>query len=413
MGRNFGLFGLFFCIYHLLFYALPALFHIGMNRFPFFSRRYDDDVILTAAFLTFLFVCFWFFGYFIAFDSVKVKSLIKSLSSSRTPMYKINTLYTQLIILLLLSLQVFAIAIYGIDSFTVKRSDFDVFSFGDSSHSQTLIVNIFRAISYICLLMSIFFLKSLVIRRYFFILMSFVFFFIINNPLSIARFALFSYVLGFVFLKFNTTTKLKFYLFSLSVIGVVTVFPLISDISRGEGDYNFFSVDSIIEYYCNSGDFDGFQSFLNIIIMTSKESFSYGYQFLGAVLAFVPRIYWLNKPESTGVISAEHMGYSFTNISAPFVSELYVDFGIVGIVLGATLLGYFFRFLDVYSNIKKVNGQISDIFVIAILFSFVVILLRGALISVVSALYTEVTIATLILRIILYTPSSASDKQCS
>lgn len=404
LGRYFGLFGLFFCIYHILFYAFPALFHIGMNRFPFFSMSYDEGIILIGAFFTFLFVCFWFFGYFIAFNSLKVHNLINSLASNRMSMKKINVGFTQLVIIFLLCVQIVGIAIYGVDSFTARRGEFDSFAFGDSSHFQTLIINLFRGVSFICLLVSIFFMKSLVFRRWFFILLSLSLFFIINNPFSLARFQFFSYILGFIFIKYNTTKKLKFIIFCISVIGVVTVFPFSSHVTRGEGEY-IFSITEIIDYYCDSGDFDGFQSFLNIIIMTSKESFSYGYQFLGAILAFVPRVYWLDKPESTGVIAAEYMGYSFTNISAPFISELYVDFGIIGIVIGATLLGYLFRFLDVYSNFKKVNGQITDIFVIAILFSFVVILLRGALISVISPLFIEVTILVFILRIILYTPT--------
>ena len=52
------------------------------------------------------------------------------------------------------------------------------------------------------------------------------------------------------------------------------------------------------------------------------------------------------KGEPTGKMTAEAVGYNFTNISQPLPSEFYVDFGWTGVIIGGLVLGVFFYRLD-------------------------------------------------------------------
>jgi oligosaccharide repeat unit polymerase len=403
LGRHFGFFGLFFCIYHILFYALPAIIHIQKNSFPFYSMSYKYDIILSGSIVTLMFVCCAIFGYFLCFNFFNAKTR-KLVIHSYPQTYKLNITMIYFIIGFMLCLQVASIIVFGLDTFLTRRDEINRAAFADSSFIQVLFLNGIRGLSFICLMTSVFLRKIKPFNSYVLIIFSIIVFIIINYPISLSRFQFFSYILGFVFLNYLPTRKIKFILFSGSLIGVVTIFPFISYLGRGHGEFLLHNM-SVLEYYSSNGDFDGFQSLLNVIQMTSENSFSYGYQLLGALLAFVPRVFWESKPEPTGSIAAEYMGYHFTNISSPLISELYVDLGYIGITIGAVLLGYLLRLLDIFSINKNANNKrFTDLLPIAILFSFLIILFRGALIAVISPLYIEITIAIFVLRIIKSAP---------
>ena len=77
---------------------------------------------------------------------------------------------------------------------------------------------------------------------------------------------------------------------------------------------------------------------------------------------FIPRILWADKPlEDTGQ-SFGHR-YSFlnktdfsTSYNMPWITELYANFGIIGISIGMFLIGFFFRLLVNYLSIDTPNG---------------------------------------------------------
>jgi hypothetical protein len=84
------------------------------------------------------------------------------------------------------------------------------------------------------------------------------------------------------------------------------------------------------------------------------EGVRLGQQILGALLFFVPRDIWADKPIASGQMLGEYLvlyyNLWFTNISFPLPAEGYVDFGIFGLILYAALLGYYSRRLDYFIN---------------------------------------------------------------
>lgn len=189
------------------------------------------------------------------------------------------------------------------------------------------------------------------------------------------------------------TAMNKLLMFLMFFIGVTTIFPYFSYITRGSSDQFSFN---IIDYYKSNGDFDGFQSTLNVIQYTMGNFFTLGKQLLGAVLVFVPRSIWSGKPYPTGQVAAEFVGYDFTNISSPIVAELYMDFGFIGVTLLSMMLGVVVRKIDSFSIAAKQFNNHKIIILSAIIFSFFLILLRGPLIAVIANVMLELGIAFLI-----------------
>ena len=82
-----------------------------------------------------------------------------------------------------------------------------------------------------------------------------------------------------------------------------------------------------------------YDAFLNIGVViehVSNHGLSLGYQMLSGILFFVPRAIWTGKPPSSGLIVGNTLdndyGFSFTNVSNPFVSEAYHNFGFFGVI---------------------------------------------------------------------------------
>jgi len=95
-----------------------------------------------------------------------------------------------------------------------------------------------------------------------------------------------------------------------------------------------------------------YDAFLNvgvIIEVVQEEGFSYGYQLLSALLFFIPRSLWVGKPQASGLVVGDHLeefyNFNFKNVSNPFLSESYHNFGVIGVILFGILLAYICVFM--------------------------------------------------------------------
>ena len=62
------------------------------------------------------------------------------------------------------------------------------------------------------------------------------------------------------------------------------------------------------------------------------ETITYGNQLSGALLFFVPRSVWPEKPKGSGHFLTEKYNGVFNNVSMPFFAEGYINFGWFGII---------------------------------------------------------------------------------
>jgi O-antigen polysaccharide polymerase Wzy len=137
-------------------------------------------------------------------------------------------------------------------------------------------------------------------------------------------------------------------------------------------------VPSIDYFY--AAHFDAYENFASAIEM---GFISNGWQLAGVLLFYVPRTIWPEKPIGSGQEMAEQLQYVFDNISMPFLGEGYVNFGIIGVLVFATFLGYVMSALDKFFSASVQNFHESS-YVTAFYFYLIgalFFLLRGDLLS--------------------------------
>lgn len=373
--RRFGLLVLLFCFYHIFFLLLPGMLHTARGYFPFYAMSYPDDDIRIGITIVTIFCVGYSIGV-IAFrrgvDTAKLKLVADKRYYSRT------RLAAYAILLSCFTLGI--VAINGLEMFLLRRIDSEI-QFDSASVASQLIFNFARVPSFISLCIFISLTKSRITLPILAgLLFSIAAFLMVNWPAAIPRYYLFGYVFAFLYILFDFSTTFRKFWFALALaVGLLIAFPLINFVGRGDArDILTFNP---VEYYTESGDYDGFQSVLNIVQLVDDDGPSLGYQLLGVPVSPVPRSLWEDKPRPTGTRAAEHVGYPYTNISAPLASEVFVDFWWVGLVVFSPLIGYYSARLDMSAVRRFQQNDSWYIMMMGLLVGFETILLRGSLMS--------------------------------
>ncbi|GAB3421222.1 hypothetical protein GCM10027516_18380 [Niabella aquatica] len=125
-----------------------------------------------------------------------------------------------------------------------------------------------------------------------------------------------------------------------------------------------------------------FDSYQNFALIVSEDMITWGRQLLGVFLFWVPRSIWLNKPIGSGALLGEQLNFSWTNISANYFAEGYINFGYVGILLFVIILSAFNAKLDnmYWRYAVNINHNFFKIFYYVLL-GMIFFILRGDLLS--------------------------------
>ena len=179
----------------------------------------------------------------------------------------------------------------------------------------------------------------------------------IKNPLTEKRNALGPIYITIIFLilpkLLNTNFKILIFLF----FSMIFVFPTISILTHSSHSLGQLinKPKLIFSQLNNHGvtntfttlNYDAYSNFSATIEYVEQDQLSYGKQLSGALFFFIPRKIWTNKPISSGEFIGNYLRdnygnpFSFTNLSNPYVSEGYLNFGIFGVILFAILLAFF------------------------------------------------------------------------
>ena len=382
LDRNSSFLMLVFCYYNIGMFIFPGMLHCAQGYFPFFDLTYESGVILSVSQLVALYATMVLAGYLTSKPRLEARPL-----KSGTTEATISD--TTIIVLSLISsvVAVACVGAVGLGAFLTRRADVDLAG-TEPTPLSLILTNLPQVTSLCAALIAV--ERAITKRNPFIIILSIplVFFAAItNNPLAIARFGLFGIVLIVVYASVYVTTvftKLSF--IACAVVGQILLLPLADSFARGAAGSRFEF--NPLSYISSSGDFDGLQSTINTYILAQMEGLSFGYRLLGAVLTFVPRSVWSNKPYATGQAAAQSLGLTFTNLSAPIPAEIYIDFGIVGLIVVPFLIGYVGKIFD-YAAQRAIlrKAPMATRLVYGGVIGFVVILSRGSLLAVVSPIY--------------------------
>jgi hypothetical protein len=220
---------------------------------------------------------------------------------------------------------------------------------------------------------------------------------ILNNPISTARFKVGTILLSILFVlpwrRWSAGVAI-----SGTVFGLLLVFPF-ADLFRSTLDTNLssrLSQTSAISELTENGDYDAFQMITNAVMVfeQSGTDFQLGSQISGALLFWVPRSIWQNKPIATGEWLAEQQGYGYTNLSAPLWAEFFIDGGWFLLMVGFVVYGYFVRVVDRWHAVSHNSGQARVVSILVPIYAgYQFFLLRGALMPALAYLAPIVLVA--------------------
>jgi len=205
--------------------------------------------------------------------------------------------------------------------------------------------------------------------------------FTVNNFISSPRYWFGSILLTTLFILLRWKRG-SFATWSITILMLLLlVFPS-SDMFRHTTDVNFSGVVQNFarehERLAVDGDFDAFQMIMNTVRNVENKGFSNGEQLLVAILFFIPRSIWSDKPFGTGQTVASNLGYDFTNLSCPLWAEIYHDFGLPGIGILFFVYGYFVYVIQM----KFIQGNVPYLSIFVPFYAwYQIFLLRGELLS--------------------------------
>jgi hypothetical protein len=101
------------------------------------------------------------------------------------------------------------------------------------------------------------------------------------------------------------------------------------------------------------------------VTYTLRNGYQWGLQIASGLFSWVPRSLWPGKGVGTGHMVSDALGFEFTNLAPPIVSEPIVDFGLLGVLPFAALVGWLFSKLDqVYwsaSHTRQAPVRVIDV----------------------------------------------------
>mgnify|MGYP001794552949 CR=1 FL=1 len=173
---------------------------------------------------------------------------------------------------------------------------------------------------------------------------------LLNFPLATARFYAFTVYLA-ITITLVRPNKNKSYLYLIILFAglfgssVLETFRHVNSLADASLSLAFDPESFFVGHY------DAYENFIHSINYVEMNGNTWGRQLLGAILFWVPRSMWPDKPISTGAyVAQEHLKAFFTvhntNLSSPYIEELYVDFNILAVIIGCFLIGCLFGYLD-------------------------------------------------------------------
>jgi hypothetical protein len=170
---------------------------------------------------------------------------------------------------------------------------------------------------------------------------------LILSPFSMTRALTGAIYLSIIFyalsLKFRSLLLPKMLI--LTSMAAFPLFDFFRQLGSGRSLLEFGQKSALL-----NGQFDSHQIIVNVI---TDHLFLWGNNLLGAFLFFVPRSLWESKPVSSGRYIADHYDLSLNNISAPFVAEMVIGFGFIGLFLHPFILS---KMISMTRNISYRNS---------------------------------------------------------
>ena len=336
-------FCLMFCLFNLFFMGVAPLLQYLTNTYAW-NFIASDSEILTANFYIILYLLSFFVG---------SKSYIKLSTDKR--FQRCNSFIINNTVL-----DIFCILSFIFFIFKLKNRGFiNLFTRGAIQGKSTMPQSLSLLKEYITLNTSLFSFVFSYLRfrmtnkhKFWFIFsgLTFVFSFfpfaMARNTMAVCYGGIFC-VIFFDYIKNNRWFPLLLLIGLVLAFPAVNVFRYIPSLALNQDSDLLGMMLNMIQSTYLIGDYDAHQMIMSSMRYVQEYGFTWGKNLLGALLFFVPRSIWTSKPVGSGALVISGLKqHEFTNISSPFIAELFLSFGVVGICIGGFLLGHFVSFID-------------------------------------------------------------------
>ena len=199
---------------------------------------------------------------------------------------------------------------------------------------------------------------------------------LVVNPFNMPRYYIGFMIICTLFLFFRK--RVSGLLFNVFIfIGIFVLFPLINFFRFGFTKIPFDEFKKLMFQQFTELHFDAYANIIATLDYVQSYGVTLGYQLLGSLFFFIPRAFWESKPLQTGEVIGNYLitngKLDYNNLANALPSEMYINFGILGIIIGPILLSLLINHIE--KNAKK------EFLIYALLSGFIFYIFRGALMS--------------------------------
>jgi hypothetical protein len=206
----------------------------------------------------------------------------------------------------------------------------------------------------------------------------------VNNPVSNPRFWFLTVALSTLFVALPGRMWVVRAALVGGIAAALVVFPVSDKFRYEPAQARVLQSHSVFETVATK-DYDQMPMFANAVSYAQQgPGHTFGRQTAGALLFWVPRTMWADKPVDTGTLVGRWVGATNVNLSAPIWMELWLDAGLAGMLVVLLLLGFASaRLDDWYDRVIRHRSPASTIGIVAVplLAGYEFILLRGSLLQ--------------------------------
>ncbi|WP_158660895.1 O-antigen polymerase [Aerococcus viridans] len=362
-------------IFLFIFMFFSPLVQYLSARFPWWDTHLiDEELIIYCNLIILIFMVAFKFTY-------NFEKVISTKKNKKINILKNVPLLLDIMFFLTIIISIYIIGTTGLSNLFARSTN----SLNLSNQSISLIVqNSFKSVPVFYVALNILYLrKEKRIYRILPFVIGTILMVLINFPTATARFWMASVYIGLFILlvkKFNNP-----HLFKIIVLGgLFIIFPILN-IFRYNSFIDILEVNISISNPADAflvGDYDSYSMLARALIFSDSNGVTFGMQLLGNLFFFIPRSVWPSKPIGSGAMIGQSFNWPFTNVSMPYIGEGYINFGIFGVILFASILAILVSKSDVLFPNQLMSKSISIIeLVYPFSLGFLFFILRGDLLS--------------------------------
>ena len=321
LSPNHSLVDISFWIYVYVFFGFSGLIQFSSEQIPWINY-YNENLVHKSIMIGICGIIGFIFGRY-------------SIQNLRLPNRNIIISRIHILFSLSVCLALILFTTLGFEKIIYPRFLFDL-TVRESGYLQILIIRFLKVSLFVCLISYLLKHKQNETSSFTLIVIC-SFMLIYFNPIRSERLSLLMFI-TFILLYFVNYSK-KFWMVSLS-LGLSFIFPYLDYFRESLSNDGFSKQNSYdVASHFLTGDFDAFSTIILSINYIKFNEFSLFKNFFDALLVYIPRAIWVDKPISSSFLLTNDGSIQFSSIATNYWAEGYLALGFIGVFLSLFIIG--------------------------------------------------------------------------